>query len=66
VSAGNAKSPITSSSKGNGLGHSRPSLEDYFFFLDLAFFFFAFLAMVFPLGWEAPEGMSASNIAIRN
>ena len=53
-----------------GLGHWRPSPrtspEDYFFFLDLAFFAFLFFAMVFPLGWEAPEGTSASNIPIRN
>src|SRR3954468_17706673 len=52
--------------KGNGLGQLRPSPEDYFFFRALAFFaFFAFLAMVFPLGWEAPEGTSASSISIK-
>ena len=62
MSAGGITLPL----KTKGPGICARALEDYFFFLDLAFFFFAFLAMVFPLGWEAPEGTSASNIPIRN
>ena len=52
--------------KAKGPGICARALEDYFFFLALAFFAFLFFAMVFPLGWEAPEGTGASNIAIRN
>ena len=58
---------VNASGNEAGPGICARAHEDYFFFLDLAFLaFFAFFAMVFPLGWEAPEGTSASNIAIRN